>query len=291
MGRTIVVSSNCQTGGVAAALAALLPHDHVDAVPCDGPQVDRQHLEACVRAADVWVTSASPDVQEMVLGGGRPEVVRMPRVVFDAFHPDAVRVVGPDGKGVPSPVSRMHSAIVVWGWGRGLDADDVVALFTPATMDALGYTSCWDRAVEQLRATVDATDIDFAPFFLPLLSGPPFMLTVNHPRLSVLVQLAQQVAVILGADDDRAEYPWEEILPDALLTGGPIWPLYPAVAAALGRRGGFVWRRFGGGVLGLEQFVAESLEHLGRLRRDDVAAPVLDDPRFDAALGGSLVPS
>jgi hypothetical protein len=286
----IVVSSNCQTGGLAAALGAMLPADTVVPCPWIGDDASDVTLRAALNDADAWVTAADDVARAELLPPGRDvTVVRVPRVLFNAFHPDTIYVAGSDGAWLESPVARLHSAIVVWGWRNGLSPADIVARFVPSVMDGLGYTAAWDPAVERLRATVAPTDIDFDPFFLPLQRGEPFMLTVNHARIGALVQLARQVAPRLGARADLVEFPWETTLPDGPLARGPFWPVYPTVAGALGVRGGYVWRRPGGQYFDLEAFVEASLARYAGYEPTAVLAPALDDPRYDEVLGDALV--
>jgi hypothetical protein len=288
--RKIVVSSNCQTGGLAVALAAMLPFDQVVPCPCVGADASEQVLGNQLQDADAWVTAAEHDSPvDALLPQRDVEVVRVPRIFFRAFQPDVIFISGPDGEWLESPVARTHSAIVVWGWRHGLDARQIVALFNPPVFDGLGYTAEWHPEVERLRAAVEPTDVDFPSFFLPLRRRVPFMFSVNHPRLEVMVQIARQAARTLGADNDRVAYPWESVLPDALLASGPVWPVYPAIAATLGGRGGFVWRRWNDArILGLDDFVEASLGRYARYSPDDVIAPPLDDPRFDQVLGAAL---
>jgi hypothetical protein len=292
MGRKIVVSSNCQTGGIAAALTAMMPDDAVVARPWIGADASEPDLRRELRDADVWVTAADDASRAALLPSGRTiDVVRVPRIVFTAFHPDTIRVAGPDGAWLPSAVARLHSAIVVWGWRNGIGAGEIVDRFTPAVMEGLGYTAGWEPAVAQLRDAFATSDVDFEPFFLAVRRATPFMLTVNHARVAVLVHLARPVARRLGAPAERVEFPWETTLPDRPMTNGPFWPVYPVVAASLGVPGGFVWRPPGGGYLGLEQFVRASLDRYANVDPATVVAPALDDPRFDAVLGDALVAS
>jgi hypothetical protein len=117
------------------------------------------------------------------------------------------------------------------------------------------------------------------------------MHTVNHPTLRVLVDVARPVARELGADESDLAIPWQSILPDALYESGPVWPIYPAIADALGVSGGLVWRRWFGGILRLDDFIDESLGSLASVDAAEAIVPALDDPRFDAVLGDVLVES
>jgi hypothetical protein len=268
VGRRIVVTGMCQTFGLVAALRAMLPDDTVVAstwqgvdwqgdVPTDETPLLRVELEG----THTWVTVA-PKASRAVLGErSRTELVTIPLVHFGAFHPD-----------------------LVWGWKHGLDCDQILVRFNRQTMIALGYTRQWAAAVDALRVDVNRTDIDFASLFLPLRRGDPFMLASNHPRIEVLIGIARQIASRLGSSDERLSFPWSQVLPDWLLANAQVWPIYPAVAEALGVRGGFVWRHSNGRLLSLAEFVSESLDAYRSVDPADVKVPVLDDPRFGVAL-------
>lgn len=91
MGRRILVSGYCQTGGIAAALAALLPGDEVRAQPLPAA-ADAAALAAALDWADTWVpymdyaaVAAAPAIAALLPGR---RVQPMPQVSFPAFHPD-----------------------------------------------------------------------------------------------------------------------------------------------------------------------------------------------------------
>jgi hypothetical protein len=211
-------------------------------------------------------------------------VVSVPNLWFHAFHPDVIHVPHPEGGMLKSPAGDYNSAIVLWGWKHGLGAEQILARFSRSTLIALGYPWRWDAAVAQLRAAFAASDLDFAQFFLPLRRGRAFMLSDNHPRIDALVEIARQVAATLGAAPELVQFPWEGVLPDALLATGPVWPVYPVVAEVLGLRGGFVWRRANGTMLDLVGFVDESLNEYDALDPDEVKVPAFDHPWWDEVL-------
>jgi Polysaccharide biosynthesis enzyme WcbI len=288
-GRRIVVSSNCQTGGLMAALNAMLPDDSFAAVACAGETSSPGALRNAVHDCDVWVTALDAEATRDVLGAQDVTVIHVPMIFFRAFHPDTVWVGTPDGGWVRSPAGRTHSAIVVWGWQHGLSLEEIVACFRADVFEGLGYTTAWETEVQRLRGRMHDTSVAFEDFFLAVRRELPFMYTVNHPRLRVLVELARPVARILGADDANVAFPWDDVLPDALHESGPIWPVYPAIAEALGVRGGLVWRGWFGGLFRLEAFVAQSLHHLSTIEPATAVVPALADSRFDEMLDSRLV--
>jgi len=288
VGRRIVVSGNCQIGALSAALAAMLPGDEVVPVAYvpDDPAAEAANREA-LQGADVWVNNISRPLHDEIIGAGhRPEtILYVPNVRFFGFQPDILHVSFTDGgilqTGAAGPY---NSAIVLAGWKLGLDEDQIVARFSRDTCAALGYSSFWGQALVELKRRVDVSDFDWGEVYLPVARGTAFMLTDNHPRLDVMIHLAGLAAARLGADPELVRFPWEQVIPDALLATSEVWPVYPGVAEPLGLRGGHVWRTGSGELLDLRSFVRRSLETYAIVDPDTLVAPALDDPRVVAAL-------
>lgn len=288
MARNIVVMSNCQTGALHAALAAMLPEDHVTSLAWLG--VEPAGLRPLLADADVWVCSIPREQAEAIAAeaGASPQIVVVPTIWFPAFHPDQTPILRRAGGELEGAVGPYHSKICVWGWTHGFDVEQVLACFRPDVFARLGYFEAWAPAVAELRGIFEPTDVDFAEWFLPLGRRGAFMLTNNHPRLDALVQLARSVAVALGADPELVRYGWEQVLPDGLLASSVVWPLYPSVADVLDLPGAYVWRLASGELIDLPTFVGRCLASYSTLDPADVDTAHLEvDPRFPAALGTS----
>lgn len=292
MGRRIVVMSNCQTGGLYAALGGMLPDDEV--LPIAWLGVEPEGLRNVLASADVWVSSLPRAQSEALLHEiGRPTLplITVPVVWFPGFHPDVLHVSSPAGGELESMVGPYNSAIVVWGWKHGLSAEQILARFNPSVFDGLGYTGWFAGHVDNLRASFQGSDIDFAGWYLPLARRGPFMLTDNHPRIDALVQLARPVALSLGADPTLVASAWEQVIVDGLQSTSVVWPVYPGIADSLGLPGAYVWRRVDGELVGLERFVHETLAGYAALDPDAVETVRFDhDPRYQAVLAPALAP-
>lgn len=286
MARKIVVMSNCQTGGLHAALAAMLPGDHVTSLAWLG--TEPPELRAELADADVWVCSIPRELAGSIAAetGASPQIIVVPTIWFPAFHPDQTPILRRGGGELEGAVGPYHSKICVWGWTHGFDADTVLGSFRPDVFAGLGYFEAWAPATAELRSIFEPTDVDFASWFLPLGRRGAFMLTNNHPRLDALVQLARLVAEQLGADPELVRHGWEQVLPDGLLASSVVWPLYPSVAAVLDLPGAYVWRLASGELIDLETFVSRSLASYESVDPGEVDTAHLEvDPRFAAVLG------
>ena len=285
-GRRVVVTSNCQLGGLHAALSAMLPGDDVIAVPYLG--VEPPELEHLLPDAHVWVSSLHPNEARPILErlGSSAELVSIPLLLFTGFHPDIVHVTTSTGAEVESAAGGYSSAIVAWGWLHGWGADEIMGRFEAATFADLGYLSAWEGGVRLARYVFDEAHCDFESWFLPLVArGRVFMLTDNHPTVEALVQLARVVSRRVGADPALVAYPWELVIPDGLLATSSVWPVYPHLADAIDAPGAYVWRCPDGELIDLETFVSRSLAHYASV---DPAAVSVTRFATDERIGRTL---
>ena len=218
-------------------------------------------------------------------------VLRIPNLYFNGFHPDIVHVTAPDGTPLGSAAGEYASAILVYGWKLGLDHEQIRAFFSADAYERLGYTSVWDRAVEYTRARFDASDVDFAGWYLPLVRRGTFMLTDNHPAIVALVQLARQLGALLGADPELIAFPWEQVIPDGLLATSTVWPVYPELASRLGVAGGYLWRGADGALFDLDGFISRSLAGYRDTDPDAIRNRRFDSPLFADVLAREMQPA
>ncbi len=288
--RRIVVTSNCQLGGLFAALSAMLPEDDLVAIPDLGG--DPAELLSALPTADVWVSSMAPQRARELLteSGATAELISIPLILFTGFHPDIVHPTTVGGIELASAVGGYSSAVVVWGWLNGWSVDQTVASFNPSVLTRLGYMSAWDGGVRLARYVFEQANCDFDGWFLPLVAaGRTFMLTDNHPTVEALIQLARVVAVRLEADHELVSYRWETVIPDGLLSTSAVWPVYPPIGACLDLPGAYVWRRTDGELINLEAFIAGSFQAYSEVDPATVTVGRFEnDPRVARALGGSF---
>lgn len=270
----ILVSGDCQTAGVTAALRFLCPGHLVDPFIVTADPDNRAALARELAHTDVWAVSL-PDADMAavrdLLGTLRrtPRVVEFPSLYFDAFHPDISYVpIRSTFDDVPrllqSPAGDYNSAIVVWAWQAGLSAQEAIALFQEATFEALGYTLRWEPAVQLMIQTWHKhPHLDARRFLRAMRGSGPFMHSVNHPRITALIELARQLAEhITGEAGPAADEPAELFVVDAL-KDHVVWPVYPPLADSLGLPGSYAWKLADQRVLRLPEFVHESYAAYG----------------------------
>ena len=289
MNRRIIVSANCQTGGVAAALAAILPSDQIIPFPLPvvGDTEGSGKLRDTLRMADIWVSSGryefaeAAELEHLRAKGG---IIKIPEVWFAAFHPDIVYARQTSIGELTIP--HYNSGIAVWAYRHAIDAEDAAKLFSDRSYRELGYFECWNASVAELERRFKPTDVDFSQFFLAVKRDGLFMHSLNHPMPPVLCRLAGQIAIHLGADASVLERRVQ--INDGLLA--TIWPVYPAIGERLAVIGSYDWKVDGvyySGVRAYLDFAYASYESKN-IRPHDLTALGIDPVLYDRVLSAQL---
>ena len=272
-GPRIAVIGNCQAKGVAEAVRILVPGARVRLIPMSTLGKRERSLDAFAEAlGDCDHVFSQPFPMGFFPEGGseglRERLPRMrlfPSIVFTAFHPDAVYVGDLASVArvrlVPSPLGSYHSAITLFGFLQGLSQERIVGLFREDVFSRLGYLDAWGLAATDLIASSRAIGFDLSGDLLRWSRGGLFMHNINHPRLSVLGDIAGRLLREAGLTPRPVAV--EAYAPDGLLDDA-IWPVYPPVATLYGVPGSTVFKRrqrrgAPPATLGLDAFVAESL--------------------------------
>jgi hypothetical protein len=214
-----------------------------------------------------------------------PNAMILPSVLFSAFHPDIVFAtrIGADGETnggcLQSPLGDYQSALVIYGYLRGLTVEKTIALFTRDIYDVLGYTNMWVEAESFLISEWRRHGWSIDDFYMRWVRRGIFMHSSNHPKLYVLADIARMI--LARTQVAFEDYAVEEGLIDALLTSA-IWPVYPPIADAYGVHGSMIFRRriqceFDNLFQTLPQFVSFSHELLQSVPRAELDCPRVCD--------------
>jgi len=291
----IVITSNCMIGGLTSALTALLPSVQFVAIPYVG--IDENYLADELAIADAWLVSAPAELQAAALkrtGNSALRHIPFPDVYFNAFHPDQIYAFMLDGSLVEGATGPYNSAIALWAWQHGLNAQQTISLFTPEIFGALGYHDRWQVSIDRLRHDfVPFPHLDYRDLIIPLQRTGAFMHTVNHPKVTALAQLARLLAKQIDPTVDTESIPVENMMVDGLFMASVSWSVYPSVANALGIKGAFMWKLEDHSVIGLEEFVQRSFAKYDVQRPSDVDChellwPIYDEVLLPIANGGKL---
>ena len=282
----VVISSNCMTGGLTSALSLLLPAAKFDPIPYVG--VNETVLDEQLSVSEAWLLSGPEGLQSATLGRvNKPNlrVIRFPDLYFNAFHPDQVYAWMRDGSTVDCATGPYNSAIALWAWQHGLNAQQTISLFTPEVFGALGYHDRWQVSIDRLRHDfVPFPHLDYRDFIIPLQRAGNFMHTVNHPKVAAMAQMARLLAKQIDPTVDTESIPVENMMVDGLFMASVSWSVYPSVANALGIKGAFMWKLEDHSVIGLEEFLQRSFAKYDVQQPHDVDCHELLWPIYDEVL-------
>lgn len=227
---------NCQVNGLVALVNAM--QNQVEAV---GFEVTEANMVALHKqsSADVhWhlldVIWAHPNEQFAKWLLKQPiqfqaRVRPLPTIDTLGFHPDCA-YVWKNGVAVDSPIGPYHSALVLWAHRQGFDVQRTLALFRPEVFAHLGYFDYQAAGINHLVNKGRDCAMPMATWLAKWQAGGVWMHTINHPRMHVLADVALHCLGLLGA----VGAPGASAVVSDDLARSACWPVYPAVAQALG---------------------------------------------------------
>lgn len=241
----IIVTSNCQTGGIAAILREIYNGTNVVAAPIT---MSDDALRSNLSKGDVWVTIGKSHLaRDMDIN-----VINIPAIHFGAFHPDICHAKDIVSGEITS--INYNSNIVVWSYNNGLKISDAVALFNSNTFAKLGYYDSWHYNFNILKKSFVDSDFgekEFINYWLKIKRKGCFMYSMNHPKIEALVELTKIVSRRINPQLDVESRVFNVV--DALTE--TIWPVYPGIASELSIPGDYIWKMNGTIIYGLNNYV------------------------------------
>ena len=264
-----LVLFNCQGFGFANSLTLICPDIEVEVCNVLTTADDVQKLLARIDSFDRILMAPEVAAKLGVDLSRHERVWRVPSIQFSGYHPD-VCYLAAMGRPVAGPLGGCQSMIALAAFRCGLSEDQTLGFYREDVYAALGYLNTWDAARDELINRYKNSLFDISQVFIQWSRGGPFMYTINHPTISCLYSLAKLVIEKAGLETVEAG-----ILPHDNLANGPIFPVYPEIAATLGIRGSYLFK-LGGGYrcIPLDEFVSRCFA----IYRSDPAIEVL--PRY-----------
>jgi hypothetical protein len=273
--KRIAVLSNCQARGIGAAMVAARPGLCVESfIPASFQRRYADHPGSIYHDFDYLVASPKFD-PSLPSNFDRSGIVRIPLIVFEAYHPDLIFVHRKSGGYLPSVIGNLHSALGLAAFMRGLSIEAALDLFNARVYERLGYFDLWQPSKSQLFEHAHAADFDIERYFYTWCRHDAFMYTVNHPRAICLSDIAASVLERIGCPATA-----EVAVFDFLAAGAH--PVYPEIGERYGIEGSYRFAtRAEGMPLHLNDLIARSFEIY---RSVDIADLVPVSPRFRSIL-------
>jgi hypothetical protein len=265
---------NCQLTVMGKLIEAMSSHASAVSIELNprnttGIQSGKFDLSRLVDEADYVVLQHLPtEPFSSVLNQLYPRIqakIRLiPGISYSGFHPDMGYIRKASGAHLGGPMGEYHSMLVFWAWTNRLTVDQTLELFDDKIFKFLGYFDHHAASVEFLVDRGSHTDTPIRSLLSSWSSKGCFMHSLNHPKITVLGDLAR---LILQREGVEYCLDIEQYIADDL-ADHPCWPIYPAVAALFGLEGGYEFkqaRHLGNArrpvpILGLESFIKASFE-------------------------------
>ena len=226
---------NCQHEGLGIALRALRPRD--DIVDFSLESLDEAArarvaavLAGCDHVVSIDVAQGYGPLATDILRRNVRRLHVLPYFRFAGFHPDTVSITVGD-VALDGPTGAYHSRIAVAGLLAGLSPRATADLYNRLSFARLGYFEVFAEQHALLLERYAAYRIDFSSALPRWLAPGCFMHSVNHPRMRVMLDMAQAVCGLAGLAP-QALPPSETSLRDNL-AAHPTHPVFPDIAAAL----------------------------------------------------------
>ena len=251
---------NCQVLGLANCLNLL--SDRIEVEHFDPHRFRREADAISARLADYDRVIASPQVvRDATVDLDRCGALwELPTLSCSAYHPD-ICYLQRGGAMLKGPLGDYHSLIAYAAFRCGLDVPATLALYRAETYAALGYFARWDAARDTLLGSFRRHGFPLDAHFAGWTrSTEPFMYSLNHPRIACVRDVARCVLARAGL-----EAAYVDALPQDNLANGPIFPVYPEIAAQFGVQGSMLFK-LGGSYRFLR--LADFLEQSFRLYRE-----------------------
>ena len=235
----IGILSNCQHLGLANSIRALRPDIEVISfeivlVALQGREIPTMdELTTC----DVVIVDPRPGcppaLSEENLRSGI-KILKIPPVTFTGYHPDTIYIsTAINDVEVPEACGPYHSRLAVAAYLLGYSPIDTKTLFNTFVFSKLGYFDEFAKSRALLENDFHECGFDIGPLFAGWAKSGCFMHSINHPKLHVLFDIARLACQAAGLElepgDGRIA-----MIPDNLLEGGPLMPVYPDIANAVG---------------------------------------------------------
>lgn len=285
--RQVIVSSNCQTGGIAAALQVIFPNDVITPLPLPtfvNIEAESKFAQK-LKNADIWVSIGGGELLGKHGMASQLQLIRIPIIRFSGFHPDLVYARRISTNELITP--HYNSAIAIWAYKNGLDVGAAEKLFNKKTYGELGYLDYWEPSIEQLKQRFRDSDLDFADFILPMRREGLFMHSLNHPKIMALVRLSKLIARKMGAGAEVLDRNID--INDGL--NEVIWPIYPDIGDSLSLHSSYEWKMGEGRwVSGVRAYLESAYENYTqqKIAPNDITVLQVDERLYNQVLGAQV---
>jgi GSCFA family/Polysaccharide biosynthesis enzyme WcbI len=281
----IAIVSNCQGESIASCLSDINSNLSVEFILISELWNGNKDLNQILTSYDLIL--AQSILAEHISPIYRPKVRYFPSIVFSAFHPDITYLRGKkkgsfDTETIYSHMAHYNSALIVYGFIRGMSSDQIFKLFNEKTFLKLGYLDNWSNSKSMLLEEGKKIGFPLTDLLEKWKNAGCFMHSFNHPTIQVAGDIAMTIARGLGVEIQNVNS--ARYTNDPLKTM-PVWPIYPAIAKRYGLEGDYAFTRYSPlGTMQLKQYIDSSISHYESYEIASIEPLNFDLNEFDKVL-------
>ena len=162
------------------------------------------------------------------------KIVGVPSIFFRGFHPDSTYVYSQHGP-VRSGLGKRGewiSSLVWFAYQNRIEPDELQALICHTVFRDMGYMNVYREDSEILKSEFELYGFDFEKWINPMVQMGRFMHGMNHPKISAIGLLAQQMMTRFNFAPTHSALFLDDAHIDPL--SDVIWPTFAPIAENLG---------------------------------------------------------
>ncbi|WNC11777.1 GSCFA domain-containing protein [Pseudomonas coleopterorum] len=288
--KRIFIIGNCQTEVLASLLECMVPN--LTAASClitttrVAEILTPDTLRHQLAAADLILIQLSPDDPILkklleVYSNYEAKIRLIPNIYYPTYQPDITYVQNQAGN-IKGPMGEYHSALIFFAWKQGFNLNQTSNLFTYDVFAHVGYFEHIKSSNHLLLENGAAAALSLNNLLEKWRSQGCFMHSMNHPKLSVLADVARAVL----SREGMSYIPGVEQYLEDPLALHPCWPVYPEIAETYGIEGSYFFKQMTDRsspkpkLIGLEEFILRSFEAYDAYEKDSLDSSLLDTSFF-----------
>jgi len=212
----------------------------------------------------------------------RSRIRIVPNTPFSGFHPDNDYIQNKSGERIAGgPLEAAHSVLTAWCWNHGMTTLATQEVFHEDVFDHLGYYSSMAISKKNLLKIGYSCDYPICNMLTEWLSRGCFMHTINHPKLFVLGDIANEFLRKEGVPHNPETYLYlHDDLADSVC-----WPVYPEIANRFNLSGSYNFKKSGvpwsyPKIIGLKDFILASFDNYNKLEKGSLQSPRFQEEGF-----------
>ena len=282
----ISLFGNCHVSGIGKIIEASYPGSqsiplHLGAGDNNKRLIDQKYTDQ-IKKSDFVIVQCKNTYD--LISSSYPESIDririIPNIPFNGFHPDNDYIKSNKNLFINGVLGQYNSLLAAWCWNHDMSVKSTLEAFREEVFDHLGYFSCMQFSRKNLIKIGYACDYPMPEFLMKWFSRGCFMHSLNHPKIFVLEDIANE---FLRKEGIKCNSGIDSYLHDEL--GDSVcWPVYPEIGNKYGIRGNYNFKKGGAdpAFIDLEEFILTSFNTYDEFEKGSLCSPRFQEDGFQS---------